>query len=53
MSNTIYLWVSPNDSYTYGSNRRCLYNNSYAQILWETLHFMPKEEKVASMVLGD
>ena len=32
MPNSIYVWVAPNDSVMYGSNFRCLLNNSYAQI---------------------
>ena len=32
MPNAIYVWVAPNDATMYGSNMRCLLNNSYAQI---------------------
>lgn len=32
MPNSIYLWVGPNDASIYGTNYRCLYNNTYAQI---------------------
>lgn len=32
MPNSIYIWVAPNNTYIYGSNKRCFYNNSYAQI---------------------
>ena len=32
MPNSIYLWVAPNNTYIYGQNTRCFYNNSYAQI---------------------
>lgn len=32
MPNSIYLWVGPNEAEMYGSNNRCLYNNTYAQI---------------------
>ena len=32
MPNSIYIWVAPNDATLYGSNYRCFYNNTYAQI---------------------
>ena len=32
MPNSIYLWVAPNNTFIYGKNTRCFYNNSYAQI---------------------
>lgn len=32
MPNSIYVWVAPNDASISGSNYRCIYNNTYAQI---------------------
>lgn len=32
MPNSIYLWVAPNDAKITGSDYRCCYNNTYAQI---------------------